>query len=55
MLLPKSIVNSPPIGRIAVGEAARGDHSLLELDIVVGSVCKACALVDSGASHNFLS
>ena len=28
---------------------------MLELDLVVGSKCKACALVDSSASHNFLN
>ena len=43
----------PPEGRIAAGAAGA---SLLELDVTVGEKGHACvALVDSGASHCFLS
>ena len=44
---------APLIGRIAVCKAVKRDQKLLELDLLVGIGCKACDLIDSGASHVF--
>ena len=47
-------VGSPPAGSIAVGGAA--GEQLLELECTVGHAQQKCvALIDSGASHCFLS